>query len=158
MLTIRPLLARNCRQKSMCDVEDAVEIDGEDVVPVLGHGCRVAGNMVAAVDARVIDQDREVTVPANFRGDLLACVAVCHIEFHGRSFAPGRRNECNGFICAFKVDVEHDDARALVGIGMANGLPDARSATGDGRDVPCKKPSHSSLHSYRQRSVAPTTS
>jgi hypothetical protein len=51
-------------------------------------------------------------------------------------------NEGDSFVGAFEIDVEHDDARALAGVGLANSLRDARSAASDGRDVPCKKPSH----------------
>jgi hypothetical protein len=39
------------------DIEHAIEIDRENIVPVLGHGSRVAGDRIAAVDAGVVDED-----------------------------------------------------------------------------------------------------
>src|SRR5262249_16704532 len=51
----------------MGHVEHAVEVDRHDVLPVLDHRFRLRGEGVAAVDAGIVDQDRDL---ADRRPDL----------------------------------------------------------------------------------------
>jgi hypothetical protein len=60
------------------------------MVPIFGYGRRIGGNMVAAVDDRIVLQDRDVAVFADLCGDRPAGVAAHHIEFRGRCLAPGQ--------------------------------------------------------------------
>ena len=87
---MRPLLARNGASERLRHVEDAVEVDRDHRLPVLGDGVRVGREGVAAGDAGIVDEDRDL---AELLGDLrrhgAAGGAVGDVEREGLRLAAG---------------------------------------------------------------------
>ena len=90
ILTIRPLAARKRFEERMRHIEDAGEVDRDDVFPIVDHGFGCAQHAVAAGDAGIVDQDRDL--PDLF-GDLLghrdAVVALGDVEQKALGLAAG---------------------------------------------------------------------
>src|SRR5581483_4367910 len=83
-------------EEGMRHVEHAIEIDGHDVVPVLDHGRRLAGKSVAAIDAGIVDENRDLAdLLADAPCDLCAIGAPRDIEPEACRAAAGPAN----FIC-----------------------------------------------------------
>src|SRR5215475_5570135 len=55
-----PLAPAQLRKKGMRDVEDAIKVDGHDVVPVLDHRRGLRAKGMAAIDAGIVDEDRHL--------------------------------------------------------------------------------------------------
>ena len=121
-------------------VEDAGEVDRDDVFPIVDHGFRRAQHAVAAGDAGIVDQDRDL---ADFVGDLFrrrdAVVAPGDVEQQALGLAAGVAD----FLChvgrRLLVDVEQHDPRALARIAVRDRAPDAGACAGDDRDVILEK-------------------
>src|SRR5206468_3764018 len=104
-------------KKRVRHVEDAGEVDGDDVFPILDHGFGCAGHAVAAGDAGVVDQDRHLP---DFIGDLpghrVAVLAPDDVEGEAFRLATAIAYLPGGFACRLLVDVEQHHARALARI------------------------------------------
>jgi hypothetical protein len=107
------------------DIEHAIQIDRQNIVPVLGHGSRVAGDRIAAVDAGVVDEDGDGAAVGDLGGRGLACPPVGNIELHRRCLPACCRDKTDGLLRTIEVEVQNDDARAFPGVGLAYTLSDA---------------------------------
>ena len=120
----------------MRDVEDAGEVDRDDVFPVLDDGVGRAQHAVAADDAGIVDEDRDL---ADLVGDLLrhrdAVLASGDIERKALGLAAGVADFLRGFRRGFLVHVEQHDPRALAGISVRDRAPDAGACAGDDGDM-----------------------
>jgi hypothetical protein len=130
-------------EKGVRDIEHALEVDADDVLPILDHRFRRRGEGIAPVDAGVVHQDRDLADPrADLGGDAAARHALGHIEPHARGRAPAVADDPLGLSRRGGVDVENDDVRTLPGIADGYCSADARSAAGDSGDVALKQPAH----------------
>ena len=123
-------------EEGVGDVEHAVDIDRHDVLPVLQHGSGIGGEGVAAVDAGIVDEDRDL--PDLVR-DLLcdgdAVLAFGDVELEAFRLAAGVADFLRGLGGGLLVDVEQHHARALVRIAGRDGAADAGAGAGDDGDV-----------------------
>jgi hypothetical protein len=123
-----PLGRADLVEEGVGDVEHAVEIDRQDVVPVLGHGGGVAGDGIAPVDAGIVDQDRDVAALGDLGGGGLAGLPVGHVDLHGGRLAAGLGDELDGLASRLGIGHRARSPRApFAGIGLADALPDARA-------------------------------
>jgi len=130
----------------MGHVEHAVEVDRHDVLPVLEHRFRVRGEGVAAVDAGIVDQDRDLADRrADLRGNLAALVALGDVELQAQGLAAGSRDGLHRRGRRVAVGVEHSNLCSLPRIAQRDRAADARPATGDHRNVSLEQPRHLSL-------------
>ena len=94
------------------------------------------GEGVAAVDAGIVDQDRD---PPDLFGDLLghfdAILAPGDVECETFGEAAGIADFLRRLGCCLGVDVEQRHLRALTGIALRDRAPDSGSGAGDGGDV-----------------------
>ncbi len=124
----------------MRHVENAREVDRDDVFPVVDHGLCRAQHAVAADDAGIVDQDRDLP---DLVGDLPrhrdAVLASGDIEHKAVRTAAGVADLLRGLGCRLLVPVEQDDPRTLAGIADRDGAPDAGACTGDDGDVILEK-------------------
>ena len=94
----------------MRHIEDAGEVDRDDVLPVLDHGLGRAEHAVAAGDAGIVDEDRN---RADLVGDLLrhrdAVRAVGDIERETLRLAAGIADFLRRFRRRRLVDIEQHD-------------------------------------------------
>ena len=126
MLTIPAAGRTELRQEGVRDVEHAVEVDTQHLLPVLDDRLRIPGDGVAPVDAGIIDQDRDRTdLLVDERSNLAAAVALGHIEHQIFGLAAGFPDCRNGLRRSIAVDVEDDDAGALPRIAERDRPPDA---------------------------------
>src|SRR5262249_12441561 len=91
-----PLGRAQLVEEGMRDVEHTIEIDRQNVVPILGDGCWFARERVAAIDACIIHEDRDVAGFRDLGCHLLASLAVRDIEPHRRCLTPRRGDEPGG--------------------------------------------------------------
>jgi hypothetical protein len=121
-------------------VEHAVEVDRHDVLPVLDHGAGLGGERVAAIDAGIVDQDRDV---ADLAGDSgrhdAAGVAVRDVECERMRLADAIEDLLGGLGCTVGIHVQHDHPGAFARIAERDGAADARACAGDGGDVRIEK-------------------
>jgi hypothetical protein len=124
----------------------------DDVLPVLYDGVRSAVKAVAAIDAGIVHQDRDV---ADFARDLrrhdAAGIAVGHVEREGLRLAAGVEDLLRGLRGGIRVDIEHHDARAFARIAGRDGASDAGARAGYGRDVILQEPRHVFRSSLNER-------
>ena len=120
----------------MGDVEDAGEVDGDDVFPILDHRLGRAQHAVAPRDAGIVDQDRDLAdLFGDAFGDLDAVLAFCYVQHKAFGLSAcladllRRRRRC----CFIKVEQRH--LRALPRIAERDRAADARARAGDDRDV-----------------------
>ena len=113
-------------EEGVGDVEHAVKVDREDVVPVLGDRHRVAGDRVAPVDAGVVDQDRDIATFRNLGSCRPAGRAVGDIELHRRRLAACLGDETHRLLRAVRIGIEHDHASGPVVAAVVS--EDAREA------------------------------
>ena len=120
----------------MRHVEGAVEVDGDDVVPILEHRRGLAGERVAAVDAGIVDQDRHrPELRGNAFGDRDAVLAPGDIEREARGLAAGLADFLRGLLGRLGVDVDERDLRALAGVAGRDRAPDSGAGAGHDRDM-----------------------
>lgn len=101
----------------MRHVEDAVQVDRDDVFPVLDDSRSLAGKGVAAVDAGIVHQDRDL--PDLFADEFCyphAVAAPGDIELVTGSPAAGTANVFRSFLGRLFVGVEEDDLRAFASV------------------------------------------
>ena len=124
----------------MRHIENAGEVDRDDVLPVADDGLRRAQHAVAADDAGIVDEDRDLP---DLVGDLLchrdAVLASGDIERETFRAAAGVADFLRGFRRRLLVPVEQHDACALAGVADRDGAPDAGACTGDDGDVILEK-------------------
>src|SRR3974390_643683 len=131
-----PLAGAQRFEERMRHVEDAVEIDRDDVFPVLDHGRAVACKRIAAVDAGIVDQDRDAPdLLGDAPGDRNAVLAPPDVELKALCEPAGLANFLRGRFGRLRVDVEQRHLRALAGIAGRNRAPDSGSRAGDDGDV-----------------------
>src|SRR6516225_12040254 len=88
-----PLAGAQRLEERMRHVEDAVEIDRDDVFPILDHGRAVAGERVAAVDSGIVDEDGDTAdLLGDASGDRNAILAAGDVELKARGQPPGLAN------------------------------------------------------------------
>ena len=124
----------------MRHIEDTREVDRDDVFPVADHGVRSAQHAVAANDAGIVDQDRDLP---DLVGDLLchrdAVFAVRDIEREAVGLAAGVADLLRGLSRRLLVPVEQNDARTFAGVADRDGASDAGACAGDDRDMILEK-------------------
>ena len=124
----------------MRHVEDAGEVDRDDVFPILDHVIGRAQHAVAADDAGIVDEDRDLP---DLVGDLLrhrdAVFAVRDVERKAFGLAAGVADFLRRFRRRLLVPVEQHDPRALARIAVRDRAPDAGACTGDDGDVILEK-------------------
>src|SRR4029450_128298 len=144
MLTIRPLVARSCARKAWVTLNTPLRLTA--MTSVLDHRFRVRGEGVAAVDAGIVDQDRDLADRrADLRGNLAALVALGDVEPQAQGLAAGSRDGFGGRGRRVAVGVEHSDVCSLPRIAQRDRAADARPATGDHRKVLRAPPRHLAL-------------
>ena len=135
-----PLVLAQRREEGVRHVEDAGEIDRDDVFPILDHGFVGAKHAVAARDAGIVDQDRD---RSDLVGDLLchrdAGVEIGHVERKALRLAAGVPDLLGRFRRRIAVHVEQHHARTLAAVARGDGTPDARACAGDDGDVIVEK-------------------
>ncbi len=137
---MRPFAGAQRLQQRMRDVEDAVEIDRHDVLPVLQHRIGIRGEGIAAVDAGIVDQDRDLTdLARDLLGDREAILALRHVERETLGFTAGTADLAGRVACGLGVDVEQHDARALTREAGRDRAADAGGGAGDDGDVILEK-------------------
>ena len=123
----------------MRDIEDAVEIDRHDVLPILQHGVGVRREGVAAVDAGIVDEDRDL---ADLARDLLcdreAILTFGHVQHEALGLAAGAADLAGGVAYGL-VDVEQHDTRALAREAGRDRAADARCGASDDGNVILEK-------------------
>ena len=128
------------REESVRHVENAGEVDRDDVFPVVDHGLCRTQHAVAADDAGIVDEDRDLP---DLVGDLLrhrdAVLAPGDVERKAFGLAAGIADFLRGLRRRLLVPVEQHDARALAGIAERDGAPDAGACTGDDGDLILEK-------------------
>ena len=124
----------------MRHIEDAGEVDRDDVFPIVDHGFGRAQHAVAAGDAGIVDQDRDL---ADFFGDAPghrdAVVAFGDVEQEALRLAAGVADFAGHAGRRLLVHVEQHHARALAGIAFRDRAPDAGACAGDDSDVILEK-------------------
>ena len=121
-----PLGRAQLLQKGVCHIEYAIEIHGQDVLPILHDRFRVSGEAVAAVDPGIVDQDRDGPgLCLNLSGDLAAVLTLGHIEPEGCGLAAADGDRFGRLARRVAVNVDRGDLRPLFGIGQGDGTPDA---------------------------------
>ena len=140
---MRPFVARKRAEKGVRHVEHAIEIDRHDVLPVLDDGVRIGSEGVAAIDAGIVDEDRDLAdLACDLGGGDAAGGSVGDVEREVLRLAAGFadvRGRCRGRLA---IDVQHGDLRALAGIAKRDGAADAGACAGDDRDVILQKSGH----------------
>ena len=117
-----PLGRADLVEEGMRDVEH-VEVDRQDVVPVLGHGCGVAGDRIAPVDAGIVDQDRYVAALGDLGGGGPAGLRSVTSSFTADALPPAFVTRPT--VGAVEVGIEDDDAARLpIGWQMPCPMPD----------------------------------
>jgi hypothetical protein len=128
------------RQERMRHVEDAGEVDRDDVFPVLDHVIGRAQHAVAADDAGIVDEDRDLS---DLVGDLFrhrdAIFAVRDVERKTFGLGAGVADFPRSLRRRLLIPVEQHHAGALAGIAVRDGAPDAGACTGDDGDVILEK-------------------
>ena len=137
---MRPFAARQRRQEGMGDVEDAVEVDRDDVLPILDHGLvppvMPLRRAMPALLTR-IETGRPCRRPASpsrrqsSRRVTSSAKAV--------RLAAGLADLFRGLGGRFLVHVEQHDARALACIARRDRAADAGAGAGDDGDVILQK-------------------
>src|SRR5262245_54515154 len=123
-------------QEGMRHVEHTIEVDGHDVVPVLDHRRRLAGKGVAAVNARIVDEDADAAnAGADRSGQAQTGRAVSDIERKTPRPSPIAFERRRRLLRGFGVGIERDDCRSGLGIAERNCPTDAGTRAGDGSDV-----------------------
>jgi len=124
----------------MRHVEDAGEVDGYDVFPVVDHGLGRAQHAVAAGDAGIVDEDRYLS---DLVGDLSrhrdAILAFGDIEGKALGLAAGVADFLRRIGRRLLVHVEQHHSRAFAGVAFRDRAPDAGAGAGDDRDVVLEK-------------------
>jgi hypothetical protein len=124
----------------MRHVEDTGEVDRDDVFPILDHVIGRAQHAVAADNAGIVDQDRDLP---DLVGDLLchrdAVFAVRDIEREAFGLGAGVANFLRGLSRRLLVPVEQHHAGALAGVAQRDGAPDPGACTGNDGDVILEK-------------------
>ncbi len=140
---MRPLVARKALQERLGHVEDAGEVDGDDVLPVLDHGVGGAEHAVAPRDAGIVDQDRHrPDLLGDAPGDGDAILGLGDVERKTRRRPAGIADLLCRLFGGLAVDVEQHHLGALAGIAERNRAPDAGACAGDNRDVILEKAGH----------------
>ena len=124
----------------MRHVENTREVDRDDVFPVVDHGLRRAQHAVAANDAGIVDEDRDLP---DLVGDLSrhrdAVLAPGDVERKAFGTSAGVADFLRGFRRRLLVPVEQHDARALAGVADRDRAADAGACAGDDGDVILEK-------------------
>ena len=121
-------------------VEDAVEIDADDIVPFARDSLGVAADAAAAGDTGIVDQNRNAAnLVGDALGDGIAVRTVAHIEREAVGLAAGAFDLLRRFRCRCGVDIERHHARAFAGITQRDGAADAAACTGDDGNVVLKQ-------------------
>src|SRR5262249_31989955 len=114
-----------------------------DILPIFDHRFGIGSEGVAAVDAGIVDQDRDLAdLGADLLGNLTALVALGHVEHEADGLAAGPRNGPDGLGRRDAVGVEEDDLCSLLRVAARDRPPDSRTSTGNRRDVSFEKPRH----------------
>src|SRR4051794_10580291 len=75
-------------QEGMCDIEHAVQIDRQDIVPVLRHRHWIAGDVITPIDSGVVDKDGDFSVSAIFAATCLHAVRLATSSSIGVAMPP----------------------------------------------------------------------
>src|SRR4029077_17603950 len=106
--------------------EDAVQIDRDDVFPILDHGLARTQHAVAPLNPGIVDEDRDLS---DFFGDLLGhsdtVLAFSHIEDEALRFSAGVPDFPGCLRGRLLVHVSYHHLRALAGITVGDCASDA---------------------------------
>ena len=120
----------------MRHIEHAGEVDRDDVFPIVDDGFGCAQHAVAAGDAGIVDQDRDLP---DFFGNLLghrdAVVALGDVEQKTLGLAAGVADFARHIGRRLLVHVEQHDPRAFARIAVRDRAPDAGTCAGNDCDV-----------------------
>ena len=96
----------------------------------------VRGEGVAAVDAGIVDQDRDLPdLVGDLLGDRDAVIVAGDVERKAVRLAAGLANFLGHFFRGLFVEVEQHDLRAFTGVTDRDGAADAGGRTGDDGDM-----------------------
>ena len=127
----------------MRDVEDAVEIDGNDIFPILDHGVAIAGKGVAAVDAGIVDKDRDLPdLLTDALGERNAVFAPGDVELEAGSLAARAADFFRGLCRRSFVDIDQRDLRAFARVTESNRPADAGGSARNGGDMVLEQARH----------------
>jgi hypothetical protein len=128
------------REERLRYVEDAIEIERDDVVPILRDRLGLGREGVTAGDAGIIDEDRDLP---DLNRDLLckreAIIPLGHIERKTLGLAAGLADLLGGFRDGVGVDVEQHHLCALARIAGRDRPADAGAGARDDGDVVCEQ-------------------
>ncbi len=128
------------REEGLRHVEDAVEVERDDVVPVLRHRLGLRGEGVAAGDAGIVDEDRDLTdLFGHLACERKAVLAPGDVERKALGLAARFPDLAGGLRGGVGVDVEQHHLRALAGIAGGDRAADAGTGARDDGDVVCKQ-------------------
>jgi len=137
------LAGAQLRQEGLRDVEHAIQIDRQHVLPVLGDHVGIAGEGVAPRDAGIVHQHRDAADPGLDLGrHRPAGGAVGDVEGEGGRLAARFDDASGGRLRRPAIDVEHGDGCALARIAARDRLADAGAGTGDDGDVVLQQARH----------------
>src|SRR5581483_6365786 len=149
-----PFASAQGLEEGMRHVEHADEIDRDDVFPVLDDGRSLAGKGVAAIDAGIVDEDRDLPdLFADELRDINAVVALRDVEPVTGSPATRATNIFRSFLRRLRIDIEEDDLRAFFGVTWRDGEADAGGCSRDDGDMVFEKSRHRFLHSIFRESL-----
>ena len=124
----------------MRHVEDTREVDRDDVFPILDHVIGRTQHAVAADDAGIVDQDRDLP---DLVGYLLchrdAILAPGDVERKTFGLGAGIADFLRGLRRRLLVPVEQHHAGPLAGVAERDGAPDTGACTRDDGDVILEK-------------------
>src|SRR5215472_317658 len=127
----------------MCHVEDAIEVDRHNVLPVFDHRLRISGEGIAVVDAGIVDKDRDpADLLANLLGDNAAPLGFGHVQHKAKGPAAGGCDGLNGLGRRVAIYVDHSDLRSLPRIAQRDRSAYTRPTSCDHCNAFLEKPGH----------------
>ena len=113
----------------MTSVDDPLEIDGDDPIPVLERGVEKAA---AEADARVVDEHVDRLGPCmDLVSELPHAHGVGHVDDLGHDLAPARAQLCRHARERRLLDVADHQVRSTAGKGKRRGAADPAPGAGD---------------------------
>ena len=139
---MRPLVARRWARNACVTLNNPSTLTlmmARDGVPIRDHGLRLGGEGIAAIDAGVVDEHRDLAeAGADVAGGGLAGLAIRHVEHKACGLATAFAH--HGCGRGLRIAIEDEDARAVRAVAEVYRPADARAAAGDGGEPSLQKP------------------
>jgi len=148
---MRPLVARRWARNACVTLNNPSTLTlmmARDGAPIRDHGLRLGGEGIAAIDAGVVDEHRDLAeAGADVAGGGLAGLAIRHVEHEACGLATAFAH--HGCGRGLRIAIEDEDARAVRAVAEVYRRADARAAAGDGGEPSLQKRSQGHLHCPR---------